>query len=257
MTSPFTKKTLSFLRALKRNNDREWFRLHKLGYEEYVRGPMIALVQQLATDLPSFAPELIADSRLSLYRIYRDTRFSENKSPLKTHVAARFPAKGFVRHEGACAYVHVAPDGVWIGGGLYMPPPSDLRTIREHVAKHHTALRRIVNATSFRQAVGELSGEQLSTAPRGYRGEHPAAAYLRFKQFLAGREFEASFATDDGFYHALLGIFRAVAPLIRYLNTPLLEQRRGIMPTEPSRNRATLPSQRQSVRRPPARASTS
>jgi uncharacterized protein (TIGR02453 family) len=250
--SPFTRRTLSFLRALKRNNDREWFRLRKAEYEEHVRGPMISLIERLATDLPIFAPELISDPRVSLYRIYRDTRFAENKSPLKTHVAARFPAKGFARNEGACTYLHVAPDGVWIGGGLYMPSPADLRLIREHIAVGHKALRRIVTGTSFRRAVNELSGEQLSTMPRGYRKEHPAADYLRFKQFLAGREFEATFATGDRFYPELLDIFRAVTPLVRFLNAPLLEQRRGLMQTPTGRNQAHPPDPRRSGRRRPA-----
>ena len=255
MTSPFTAKTLSFLRALKRNNDREWFRLRKAEYEEHVRGPMVALLDRLAVDLRSFAPELVCDPRVSLYRIYRDTRFSADKSPLKTHVAAHFPAKGFARGEGAGLYFHVAPSEVWIGGGLYMPSSSDLRLIREHIATDHKGLSRIVNGAVFRQAVGTLDGEQLSTMPRGYLKGHPAANYLRFKQFLAGREFEAAFATDDRFHVELLNIFRAVAPLVRFLNTPLLEQRRGVMQIRPRRDHADVPDPRQGVRRPRARAS--
>ena len=112
MKSPFTQKTLSFLRSLKRNNDREWFRLRKPQYEQHVRGPMIAALERLAVDLKSFAPELVCDPRVSLYRIYRDTRFSADKTPLKTHVAAHFPLRGMARGEGAGLYFHVAPDEV-------------------------------------------------------------------------------------------------------------------------------------------------
>jgi len=253
--SPFTQKTLSFLRALKRNNDREWFRLRKPQYEEHVRGPMVALLEQLAIDLRSFAPELICDPRVSLYRVYRDTRFSPDKSPLKTHVAARFPAKGFPRGEGAGLYVHVSPEEVWIGGGLYMPSPSDLRLIREHIAANHRGLSRVVNGAAFRQAVGELGGEQLSTMPRGYLKVHPAADYLRFKQFLAVRAFETTFATGHRFYPELLNIFRAVAPLVRFLNVPLLEQRRGVMQSQPRRDQGHLPDPQRGGRRPPAKGS--
>ena len=226
MKSPFSPKTLSFLRALRRNNDRDWFRLRKPQYEEHVRGPMVDLLARLAEDLPRFAPELISDPRVSLYRIYRDTRFSADKSPLKTHVAAHFPSKGFARNEGSGLYVQVGPTGVWIGGGLYMPPASDLRLIRTHIAANHRTLHRIVTGSPFRRAVGTLEGEQLAGMPRGYLKDHPAAEYLRFKQFLAGREFEAEFATTDRFYIELLRIFRAVAPLVRFLNTPLLAGRR-------------------------------
>ena len=229
MTSPFTRKTLAFLRALKRNNDREWFRLRKPQYEQHVREPMIELLGRLAADLAGFAPELISDPRVSLYRIYRDTRFSHDKSPLKTHVAAHFPAKGFPRNEGSGLYLELAPTWVWIGGGLYMPSASDLRLVRAHIAEHHRRLHRIVTGSPFRSRVGALGGELLARVPRGYRPDHPAAYYLRFKQFLAGREFRAEFATTPRFYPTLLGIFRAVAPLVRFFNAPLLAGRRAAM----------------------------
>src|SRR5262245_47010463 len=124
MPSPFTAKTLSFLRALKRNNDREWFRARKDDYERHVRGPMIDLLGQLAGDLRTFAPELVCDPKVSLFRIYRDTRFSEDKSPLKTHVAAHFPLRGAERGSGAGLYFEIAPQWVWMGGGIYMPNPA-------------------------------------------------------------------------------------------------------------------------------------
>jgi len=229
--------------------------MRKAQYEEHVRGPMVALLDHLAVDLRGFAPELVCEPRVSLYRIYRDTRFSADKSPLKTHVAAHFPRRGFPRGEGAGLYFHVAPREVWIGGGIYMPSASDLRLIREHIAANHKGLSGLVNGAAFRRAVGSLDGEQLTTMPRGYPKVHPAAIYLRFKQFLAGREFEATFATDDRFYSELLNIFRAVAPLARFLNTPLVDQRRGIMPTHPRRHDADAPDRRPDVRHPGAKAS--
>src|SRR3970040_1737017 len=107
---------------------------------------MCALLARPEADLPSFAPELISDPRVSLYRIYRDTRFSGDKRPLKTHIAAHFPAKGFARNEGAGLYLEIAPAWVWIGGGLYMPSSPDLRAIRARLAVHHRRLHRIVAA---------------------------------------------------------------------------------------------------------------
>ena len=220
----FTSKTLSFLRSLKRNNDREWFRARKDDYERHVRAPMVALLATLAGDLPRFAPELVSDPRVCLYRIYRDTRFSHDKTPLKTHVAAHFPAREFPRNEGAGLYLEVAPKWVWIGGGLYMPSPADLYAIREHIAATHPLLQRIVRGRTFREAVGELGGEQLTRVPRGYLKDHPAAEYMRYRQFLAGREYQAEFATSPDFYAELLKVFRAVTPLVRYLNSPLREK---------------------------------
>jgi uncharacterized protein (TIGR02453 family) len=223
VSSPFTRKTLAFLRALKRNNDREWFKARKPDYEQHVRGPMIELLARLSGDFANFAPELVAEPRVSLYRIYRDTRFSEDKSPLKTHIAAHFPSRRFPKGEGSGLYLEVAPAWVWVGGGLYMPSAADLRTIREHIAGQHRRLHRIVTGPMFRRAVGALEGERLSRVPRGYPSDHPAAEYLRFKQFLAGRQFEAEFATSARFYPQLLQIFKAVVPLVRFLNAALLK----------------------------------
>ena len=221
MTAPFTPRTLSFLRSLARNNDREWFRARKNQYEQHVRGPMVALLARLAEDFRRFAPELVSEPRVSLYRIYRDTRFSSDKRPLKTHVAAHFPARDFPRNEGAGLYLEVAPRSVWIGGGLYMPSAADLSAIREHIAATHPRLQRTVRARTFREVVGELGGEQLTRVPRGYLKDHPAADYLRYREFLAGREYPADFACSPRFYPELLRVFGSVLPLVRFLNTPL------------------------------------
>ena len=101
----FTSETLKFLRALKRNNDREWFKARKEQYEQHVRGPMIAVIERLARDFQSFAPEIVASPKTSLYRIYRDTRFSDNKTPLKIQVSASFRWKGLLKGEGAGLYL--------------------------------------------------------------------------------------------------------------------------------------------------------
>ena len=223
MASPFTPKTLSFLRALKRNNDREWFRARKDDYERHVRGPMVELIGRLAVDLRPFAPEMVVDPKRSLYRIYRDTRFSDDKTPLKTNAAAVFPPRGFPRHEGAGFYVEIAPGWVWMGGGLYMPPPRSLYAIRERIAQSHPKLHRVVRAREFRAVLGELQGERLTRVPRGYLKDHPAAEYLRYKQFLGFREFEPGFATSERFYPELLSTFKALTPLVRFLNTAIRE----------------------------------
>ena len=218
MASPFTRKTLAFLRALKRNNDREWFRARKDDYEEHVRTPMVALLQQLARDLPAFAPDLVSDPRVCLFRIYRDTRFSSDKRPLKTNVAAHFPSRKFPKGEGAGLYVEVAPQWVWMGGGIYMPSSDELNAIRAAIADDHRRFRRVVTTPAFRRAVGELSGERLTRVPRGYLNDHPAAEYLRHRQFIGGREFPADFAMSPRFYSQLLTVFRGIAPLVGFLN---------------------------------------
>lgn len=222
MSAPrFTPKSLSFLRSLKRNNDREWFRERKDQYEAHLKQPMVALIEELAKDFQDFAPELVAHPK-GIYRIYRDTRFSDDKTPLKTNIAASFPWRGLERHRGAGLYVEVAPGWVWVGGGMYAPDTSTLALVREHIAANHQQLRAVVESAGFRKTVGALEGATLQRVPRGYDKEHPAAEYLRHRQFLAAKEFPAEFAHDPKFYAGVLAVFRQVAPLVRFLNAPLL-----------------------------------
>jgi uncharacterized protein (TIGR02453 family) len=217
----FTAATLRFLRALKRNNRREWFNAHRDDYEVHVRQPMTAIIERLADDLRPFAPELIASPKLSMYRIYRDIRFSDDKKPYKTHVAAVFPTRGLARHEGAGVYFHVAPDEVWIGGGMYSPQPTQLHAVRQHIAGNAKRLRAIVGSQGFRRHVGQLDGERLKRVPRGFSNDHKAADLLKYRQFIAGRQLPGAFATSPKFYSTLLTVFRQVAPLARFLNEPL------------------------------------
>src|SRR5438093_13233712 len=217
----FTAETLRFLRALKRNNRREWFNAHRDQYERHVREPMIAVIERLAIDFRAFAPELVASPKASMYRIYRDTRFSENKTPYKTHIAAVFPPRGLPKHEGAGVYFHVSPDEVWIGGGMYAPQTPQLHAVREHIAANAKQLRSIVESPGFRRRIGKMEGERLQRVPRGFPKDHPAADYLRYRQFLAGAELPPAAATSPRVYSTLLDVFREVVPLIRFLNRPL------------------------------------
>ena len=206
---------------------------------------MIEVLARLAEDFRTFAPDLISDPKVSLFRIYRDTRFSSDKSPLKTAVAAHFPSRRFARSEGAGLYFEVAPGWVWIGGGMYMPSTSDLQAIRSRIAATHPRLHRLVTASTFRKAVGELTGERLTRVPNGYVKEHPAAHYLQFKQFIGGCEYEAAFATSPRFYSELLRVFKAVTPLVGFLNHALLDaavQAPVLVDAPPTRDRRRTPA---------------
>ena len=221
----FTPKTLSFLRALKRNNTREWFHARRDRYETHVRGPMAAIVERLAEDFRVVAPEFVADTKVSLFRPFRDTRFSDNKTPLKTHVAATFPHRALGRMNGAGLYFEVAPTWVWIGGGIYAPDSEQLHAIREHIAANHERLTHIVSAPGFRK-LGGLQGDCLTRVPRGFAKTHPGARFLMYRQFLGAREEAAEFATRPGFYRQLLATFKQFVPLCRFLNEPLLARQR-------------------------------
>ena len=226
-TPLFTPRTLSFLRALKRNNDRTWFAEHKDAYLRDVHQPMLDLVEWVAASLPAFAPELEASPRASLFRIYRDTRFSADKTPFKTQVGAVFPHRDLHRNASACLYVEVGPAGAMIAGGIYRPGRSELLVIREHVAHSHRRLRALVEAPAFKRIVGGIEGDALQRVPPGYPPDHPAAEYLRFRQFLLGKEYPAAFATSPDFPREILRLFRHMAPVVRYLNEPLLAAERA------------------------------
>lgn len=220
-TPSFTAESLAFLRALRRHNDRDWFRARRDRYEQHVRQPMIAIIERLAEDLPAFAPELVATPRASLYRIYRDTRFSADKSPLKTHVAAVFPCRDLPKHQGAGLYFHLSATELFIGGGLYAPLPADLHRLRTHLAANFTRFRAIVDADGFRRSFGGVAGERLQRVPAGFRRDHPAAEYLKLRQVLAFCTRPPELAISRRFYATLVRLFQHMAPLVRFINEPL------------------------------------
>ena len=218
----FTPQTVAFLRALKRNNRREWFQAHKDQYDAVVREPMIALIERLAGEFAAFAPDLVATPQVSMYRIYRDTRFSADKTPYKTNVSAVFPHRALSKHGGAGLYLEVAAQHVWIGGGMYMPEPSHLHLVREHIAANLRRFRSLVGSPAFRREFGQIEGTQLQRVPLGFPKDHPAAEWLKYKQFLAIREEPAAFASSPGYYKAVVSAFKTLAPLIAFLNAPLV-----------------------------------
>jgi uncharacterized protein (TIGR02453 family) len=221
----FTSKTLTFLRALKRNNDRAWFHAHRTDHEQHVRGPMIAIVDRLAHDFRSFAPDMVADPKVSLFRPWRDTRFSEDKAPLKTNVAAVFPNRTLGRMNGAGLYFEVAPTWVWIGGGVYAPDSAQLHAIREHIVGNQRRFEQVIGAPAFRK-LGGLKGDRITRVPHGWAKDHPAAEYLMHKQFLGFREEPAAFAARPDFYTQLRATMKALTPLVAFLNEPLIERQR-------------------------------
>lgn len=223
-TPHFTNDTLTFLRRLKRHNDRDWFRAHREQYESDVRAPMVRTIEQVAVDLPAFAPDLVATPKASMYRIYRDTRFSADKTPFKTHVSAVFPHRRLTKHGGAGLYFHVATDHVLIGAGIYAPEPRQLYQLRQHISTHLKRFRAIVESPTFRRKFGEISGQRLKRIPKGFDADDPASEYLKLRQFIAGTERPSGFATRPRFYGSLKRLFEQLEPFVRFLNEPLTDR---------------------------------
>ena len=160
-----------------------------------------------------------------MYRIHRDTRFSADKSPYKTHVAAIMPHRELTKHGGAGLYFHVTTDQVLIGAGVYAPEPRQLYQLRKHIAANVQRFRSIVESPVFRRSFGDLGGARLQRVPRGFDKDHPAAEYLKLRQLLAGCERPATFATGPRFYNSLRGLFERLAPFVAFLNDPLVRER--------------------------------
>lgn len=217
----FPPETLRFLRQLKRNNNREWFLAHKDVYEMKVKAPMIELVLALGKAMQHLAPELIVDPKRAIYRIYRDIRFTQDKRPYKTHVAAIFVHRGIPKKTGACLYFHIEPTEVVIAGGVYMPDSATLRVLRRHIADNWEELLKITQHRNFRKMLGALQGERLIRAPSGFPSDHPAIDVLRQKQFYVSQTEMAEIAQGPDLFPRLRKLFSAMLPLVRFLNTPL------------------------------------
>jgi uncharacterized protein (TIGR02453 family) len=223
----FPAATVDFFRGLARNNNREWFQPRKLIFEEQVKQPMRALVESVNAALMGFAPEFVTEPEKAIYRIYRDTRFSKDKTPYKTHIAASFRRLG-PGHSDAGYYFALSHKEVAIGGGIYMPEPPALLAIRNHIAGRHDELRRILRARQVRELLGELHGDQLSRVPKGFAGDHPAADLLRFKRFILYVELPPDLATTPDLYLEILKRFRAMAPFLAFLTAPLKAARKRV-----------------------------
>jgi uncharacterized protein (TIGR02453 family) len=229
MSSPFPgfpAEAVTFYRGLARNNAREWFQPRKTVFEQKVKGPMIELVTALNQAMMEFAPDYVTDAPKAIYRIYRDTRFSPDKTPYKTQIAASFARRGMEKHGAAGYYFAISHKGVDVGGGIYMPPPETLLAVRTHIAERHADYRRLATASAVKRLFGAVQGEQLSRVPKGFCSEHPAADLLRYKQHLLFTTLDAALITTPKLFVELEKRFRALTPFLEFLNAPLLAKPR-------------------------------
>lgn len=215
----FTRASFQFLRDLKANNDRDWFAENKGRYEEDVKAPALRLIEDFGPHLKKLSPHFMATPR-SLFRIYRDTRFSKDKTPYKTATGIHF------RHEQAKDayapgfYFHVAPGEVFIALGIWHPQSAALRMIRDHIVEDPAGWKRASRGKKFRETF-ELQGDSLKRAPKGIDPEHPLIDDLRRKDFIGVQSTTQAFATSPDLPEELAARFRAGVPLVRYLCSAL------------------------------------
>jgi uncharacterized protein (TIGR02453 family) len=223
VVQPFLRKGgLSFLRQLARNNDREWFTPRKAVFEAELKEPMLAILRKVNEAMESFAPAYVRPAEKCLFRIYRDTRFSADKKPYKTHVAAWWMPEGLEKTSGAGFYFHVDAKVVVVAAGAWMPAKDQLAAIRNWLLENHEAFRALLQKPAVRKAFAEFEGNALTRPPKGFPCDHPALDLIRCRQWGLSTTLPAAEALETDFVANLVRHFRLAAPVVQALNTPIL-----------------------------------
>lgn len=216
----FTTKFLEFFKTLAKNNNREWFNEHKSDYQQHVVHPLLDFIEAMAPRLKKISPHFVADARPrggSMFRIYRDMRFSKDKSPYKLHAACQF------RHElgkdahTAGFYVHMSPEEVVFGGGVWLPPNEELFKIRNTIVDNPNEWNRIKSNSKVKNLFGGIKGDGLKRPPRGFDPEHPHIEDLKRKSFFVMRNEKPDIILKEGFIDEVEATFKAAKPLMEYI----------------------------------------
>lgn len=209
-----------FFKELSANNNREWFEDNKQRFRQNVQEPLVAFVEAMAPRLEKISKHFTADPRLnggSIFRIYKDVRFSKDKTPYKTNGGVQFRhALGKDAHAPGF-YVHIAPGEVFFGGGVWMPPPPALRTIREAIHDDTAGWRKAVGEPSFKKRFGNVRGDALTRPPRGFDVSNPDIDDIKRKSFFAMEQGTDKQTHAAGFADDVAGAMTEASPLMRFL----------------------------------------
>ncbi len=218
--SGFDKTLFTFVRQLAENNDRDWFQANKARYQEVVVQPLCDFIAAIAPRLRKISPHYVADPRPhggSMFRIYRDTRFSKDKRPYKEHAACQFRHEAGKDAHAPGFYVHLAPTEVFFGGGVWLPPSPELKRIRDAIVRDSAGWSRVIKNKRFAATFDGVHGNALTRPPRGFDAEHPHIEDIKRKSFFAMRQAAPRDALRDDFLDEVDTTFRAAAPLMKFL----------------------------------------
>lgn len=224
MPTHFSPEALKFLRGLLRNNNRDWFAARKPIYENELKVPMLALLEEINGEMVDFAPDYIRPPQKSMFRIYRNTRFSADKSPYKKHIAAWWRRDGLDKTSGGGFYFHLSAKELVIAAGVYMPEREQLLAIRTYLLEHHQEFRRLFKAPKLQRIMEEFDGLRLSRPPKGFPKDHPAIDLITCRQWGVSTTLPAETALQPSLRKEIVSRFRAATPLIEFLNRPLIMQ---------------------------------
>lgn len=210
----FTKETMRFLADLRKHNDRAWFADNKDRYEQHVKEPFVEFISDARAPLGKLSPHVVADPRPvggSLFRIYRDVRFSKDKSPYKTHAGAHFRHAAGKDVHAPGLYLHVEPRSCFIAGGMWMPDPKALRKIRDTIVDAPGKWKAVVRSGL------EVEGESLTRPPQGYDHSHPFVEDLKKKSFVASVHLSDAQVCGPTLMQDFIGGCRSMQPLMKFL----------------------------------------
>ena len=214
-----TPELFTFFRDLRVNNNRPWFEANKQRYENHVRRPLLQFIADFGLRLAQISPHYLADARPSggsLFRIYRDVRFSKDKTPYKTAAGIQFRHESGKDVHAPGFYLHLEPDNVFAGAGIWQPDVSTLTKIRDAIVENSARWQQIISAEAFR-AVYQLESDSLKLAPKGYDPNHPFIADLKRKDFVAGRALTEADACAPDFIDRFAESCQVVAPFVEFL----------------------------------------
>ncbi len=216
-----TKDTFQFLKDVKKNNDREWFNAHK---ERYVAANenFIGFTQSLIHEIAKFDKSVAGlDAKKAVYRIYRDTRFSKDKTPYKTYFSASLMGKN-TGCGVAGYYLHVQPGNCMLAGGVHMPEPKVIKEIRHEISFYNKEFMKIINAKNFKDNF-TLQGEKLVKIPQGFDKDDPMAEYLKYKELMICHSVADKNILADNSITYCTKVFKAMLPFNSFINKPLIE----------------------------------
>jgi len=217
-----TRDLFQFFSDLEANNDREWFKANQARFEESVREPLLAFIQAFEEPLAAISPSMLAVAKKSggsLFRIHRDTRFSKDKSPYKTSAGVQFRHEAGKDAHAPCFYLHLAPNEVFVGAGIWHPDGPALAAIRSRIDE---SPKDWVKARDQAFAAGwELEGDTLKRPPRGFDADHPQVEDLKRKDFIAVRRLVQEDVLQPGFVERFEAYCREQVPLMRFLTDAL------------------------------------
>lgn len=216
------KSTVKFLKDLAANNNRDWFQANKSAFDA-AQDNLTAFAGYLIGEIGKFDDAVAAiDPKSCVFRIYRDVRFAKDKSPYKTNLGA-YISPGGRKSMQPGYYFHVQPGHSFVAGGKHMPDGQETLKIRNAIAANTDEFLKIVEKKSFREALGEMRGDRLKSAPKGFDPEHKAVEYLKLKEFMAFAELrDNKFLTSAEFPKYLVGIMKEMYPLVVFLRKALV-----------------------------------